>query len=49
MFKIKQTELGEITVGREVIETIAGLAAIDCYGLVNGGPGYTIWILEHLE
>ncbi len=35
MFKIKETELGEITVEREVIETIAGLAAIDCYGLVG--------------
>ena len=35
MFKIKQTEFGDITVEREVIETIAGLAAIDCYGLVG--------------
>jgi uncharacterized alkaline shock family protein YloU len=35
MFKIKQTELGDITVEREVIETIAGLATIDCYGLVG--------------
>ena len=30
MFKIKQTELGDITVEREVIETIAVLATIDC-------------------
>jgi len=35
MFKIKETEIGDIIVEREVIETIAGLAAIDCYGLVG--------------
>lgn len=35
MFKIKQTEFGAVTVDREVVETIAGLAAIDCYGLVG--------------
>ena len=28
MFKIKETELGEITVEREVIETIAGIDSI---------------------
>lgn len=35
MFKIKETELGDVIVEREVVETIAGLAAIDCYGLVG--------------
>ena len=33
MFKIKETEIGDIIVEREVIETIAGLAAIYCYCL----------------
>ncbi len=35
MFKVKTTELGEIFVAEEVVETIAGLAAIDSYGLVG--------------
>lgn len=35
MFKIKTTELGNIEVSREVVETLAGLAAVDCYGLVG--------------
>lgn len=35
MFNIKTTELGEIIVAKEVVETIAGLAAIDSYGLVG--------------
>lgn len=35
MFKIKTTELGDITVAKEVVETIAGLASIDSYGLVG--------------
>lgn len=35
MYKIKDTEIGEIQVSKEVIQTIAGLAAIDCYGLVG--------------
>ena len=35
MYTIKTTELGEITVEKAVVETIAGLAAIDCYGLVG--------------
>ncbi len=35
MFTIKSNELGDITVEREVVETIAGLAALDCYGLVG--------------
>ncbi|MGI6435297.1 MAG: Asp23/Gls24 family envelope stress response protein [Syntrophomonadaceae bacterium] len=35
MYKIKDTEIGEIQVSKEVIQTIAGLAAVDCYGLVG--------------
>ncbi len=35
MFNIKTTELGNIIVAKEVVETIAGLAAIDSYGLVG--------------
>ena len=35
MFTIKTTALGDITVEREVVETIAGLATMDCYGLVG--------------
>jgi len=38
MFVIDHTELGEITVSKEVVQTIAGLAAIDCYGLVGMVP-----------
>jgi uncharacterized alkaline shock family protein YloU len=38
MFKIAQNDLGEIIVGREVVETVAGLAALDCYGLVGMVP-----------
>ena len=35
MYTIKKTELGEISVEKSVVETIAGLAAVDCYGLVG--------------
>lgn len=35
MFNIKNTEFGSIEVSREVVETLAGLAAVDCYGLVG--------------
>jgi uncharacterized alkaline shock family protein YloU len=35
MFVIKTNNLGSITVEKEVVETIAGLAALDCYGLVG--------------
>ncbi|HZK43657.1 MAG TPA: Asp23/Gls24 family envelope stress response protein [Syntrophomonadaceae bacterium] len=38
MFKVKTTELGDIFVTQEVVETIAGLATIDCYGLVGMVP-----------
>jgi len=38
MYTIKTNELGEITVEKGVVETIAGLAALDCYGLVGMVP-----------
>ncbi len=38
MFKILENELGEVTATPEVIETIAGLSAMDCYGLVGMVP-----------
>ena len=38
MYKIAKNELGEIVVEKEVVETIAGLAALDCYGLVGMVP-----------
>ncbi|MGI6486759.1 MAG: Asp23/Gls24 family envelope stress response protein [Syntrophomonadaceae bacterium] len=38
MFKIASNPLGTIDVTREAAETIAGLAAVDCYGLVGMVP-----------
>jgi len=38
MYKIRSNELGDITVTRELVETLAGLAALDCYGLVGMVP-----------
>lgn len=38
MYKVKTTEIGNIYVAEEVVATIAGLAAIDCYGLVGMVP-----------
>ena len=35
MFKIATTEIGDIFVDPEVVETIAGMAVVDCYGLVG--------------
>lgn len=35
MYEVKTTELGTISIDLEVVETIAGLAAVDCYGLVG--------------
>lgn len=35
MYSIKTNDLGIITVEKEVVETLAGLAAMDCYGLVG--------------
>ncbi|SHG96862.1 Uncharacterized conserved protein YloU, alkaline shock protein (Asp23) family [Thermosyntropha lipolytica DSM 11003] len=38
MYKVKTNELGNILVAKEVVETIAGLAAVNCYGLVGMAP-----------
>lgn len=38
MYKIRSNELGDITVTRELVETLAGLAALDSYGLVGMVP-----------
>lgn len=38
MFNIKTNEIGDISVAKEAVETIAGLAAMDCYGLVGMVP-----------
>ncbi len=38
MYKIRNNDLGDITVTRELVETLAGLAALDCYGLVGMVP-----------
>ncbi len=38
MYKIKSNDLGDITVTREMVETLAGLATMDCYGLVGMVP-----------
>ena len=35
MFIVKQNNLGTITMEKEVVETIAGIATVDCYGLVG--------------
>ena len=38
MYKIRSNEMGDITVTRELVETLAGLATLDCYGLVGMVP-----------
>lgn len=38
MFTIKSDNLGKVTIVREVIENIAGLSAVGCYGLVGMVP-----------
>lgn len=38
MYKIKSNDIGDITVTREMVETLAGLATMDCYGLVGMVP-----------
>lgn len=38
MYKIKSNNWGDITVTRELVETLAGLAALECYGLVGMVP-----------
>ncbi len=35
MYTIKTNDLGAVIVAKEVVQTIAGLAAMDCYGLVG--------------
>ena len=35
MYTIKTNEIGAVKVAVEVVQTIAGLAAMDCYGLVG--------------
>ncbi len=35
MYKIKSNDIGDITVTRELVETLAGLATLECYGLVG--------------
>jgi uncharacterized alkaline shock family protein YloU len=35
MPKVIRTELGNISIAEDVIATVAGLAAMDCYGLVG--------------
>jgi uncharacterized alkaline shock family protein YloU len=38
MYKVRSNDLGDITVTRELVETLAGLATLDCYGLVGMVP-----------
>lgn len=38
MYKIRSNEHGDITVSRELVETLAGLATLDSYGLVGMVP-----------
>ena len=38
MYKISSNELGDITVTRELVETLAGFATLECYGLVGMVP-----------
>lgn len=35
MYTIKTNDLGTVNVDKEVVQSIAGLAAMDCYGLVG--------------
>lgn len=38
MYTIASNQNGKVYIAREAVETIAGLAAIDCYGLVGMAP-----------
>ncbi len=38
MFKVSENSLGTVDITREAVQTIAGLAAMDCYGLVGMVP-----------
>jgi len=38
MFTVAANQLGKVDISREAVETIAGLATVDCYGLVGMAP-----------
>ncbi|MDR1159119.1 MAG: Asp23/Gls24 family envelope stress response protein [Syntrophomonadaceae bacterium] len=38
MFKVLSNDLGDVYVEPEVVETITGMATVDCYGLVGMVP-----------
>ena len=38
MYRITNTNLGIIDISEEVVETVAGIAAVACYGLVGMSP-----------
>lgn len=38
MYTVASNEIGKVLVTREAVQTIAGLAAVDCYGLVGMAP-----------
>jgi len=38
VFTIASNQNGKVYISREAVETIAGLAAVDCYGLVGMAP-----------
>ncbi|MGE5372573.1 MAG: Asp23/Gls24 family envelope stress response protein [Solirubrobacterales bacterium] len=35
MYTLETTDLGNITISKEAVETLAGLATVDCYGLAG--------------
>ena len=38
MFVLDSNRLGTITISKEAVQTIAGMATVDCYGLVGMVP-----------
>ena len=38
MFLVAESELGKVDISREAVETVVGLATVDCYGLVGMVP-----------
>jgi len=38
MFVLESNELGTVTISSEAVQTIAGMATVDCYGLVGMVP-----------
>ena len=38
MFVLDTNQLGTITISKEAVQTIAGMATVDCYGLVGMVP-----------